>query len=109
MQMSVSTGVNDMQACKEEPKPVQEAYSTLLNRPGGDQNTPDVRAPLLRIRVLKSLHSVLLARRDWIEQQRSHMLQQDFKQLQRREVCVRAACDDAMFLRAGSSWQLCKM
>lgn len=75
-----------LQACSQEPQPVQEAYSALLDRSGGDQTIPDVRSPLLRMRVLKSVHSVLLARQDWLEQQQC--VQSDFRQLQRREVCA---------------------
>lgn len=75
-----------LQACAQEPQPVQEAYSALLDRTGGDQTTPDVRSPILRMRVLKSAHSVLLARQDWLEQQQC--VQSDFRQLQRREVGI---------------------
>ena len=85
-----------MQACSQEPQPVQQAYGALLGRSGGDQNAPDVRSPVLRMRVLKSVHSVLLARHDWLEQQQC--VQSDFRQLQRREVSSPEAVTDMFHL-----------
>ncbi|KAL0048046.1 hypothetical protein WJX82_006459 [Trebouxia sp. C0006] len=75
---------NMVKACKDEPGTVQEAYSALLDRPGGDQNNPDVRAPVLRMRVLKSLYCVLLARQSKLDEQRSYGTYQTYKSTKRR-------------------------
>ncbi|DBA94363.1 TPA: hypothetical protein ACH3X1_001969 [Trebouxia sp. C0004] len=75
---------NMVKACKDEPGAVQEAYNALLDRPGGDQNNPDVRAPVLRMRVLKSLYCVLLARQSKLDEQRSYGTYQTYKSTERR-------------------------
>ncbi|DBA89731.1 TPA: hypothetical protein ACH3X2_004613 [Trebouxia sp. C0005] len=77
---------NVVKACKDEPGVVQEAYNALLDRPGGDQNNPDVRAPILRMRVLKSLYCVLLARQSKLHEQRSYGSYQTYKATERRVV-----------------------
>ena len=82
------TGLSVMQACKDEPGAVQAAYNALLDRPGGDQNNPDVRAPVLRMRVLKSLHCVLLAQQSKLDEQRSYGTYQTYKSTERRVVSL---------------------
>lgn len=71
---------------------MQEAYNALLERPGGDQALPDVRAPVLRIRILKSLHSVLLARQSKLDEQRSYGSYQIYKAAERRVVSLPHPC-----------------
>ena len=81
-----------LQACGEEPAVVQAAYEQLLGRPGGDPSKPDVRAPVLRIRVLKSLHAVLLARHAEMLKQRHRCQYQSYRQIERTEVGSYAIC-----------------
>jgi len=80
------SGLSLLQACKDEPGAVQEAYNALLDRPGGDQNNPDVRAPVLRMRILKSLYCVLLAQQSKLDEQRSYGTYQAYKSTERRVV-----------------------
>lgn len=91
--VTMSVTCNDMpfhscvlQACNQEPAAVQQAYNDLLDRCGGDSSKPDVRAPKQRIRVLKSLHSVLIERRNDVERQRSYMSYQAFRTKEKQEV-----------------------
>ena len=65
---------------------MQQAYNDLLDRTGGDPSNPDVRAPKQRTRVLKSLHSVLIERRNELERQRSYTSYQAFRTKQKQEV-----------------------
>ena len=65
---------------------MQQAYNNLLDRTGGDPSNPDVRAPKQRIRVLKSLHSVLIERRNELERQRSYTSYQAFRTKEKQEV-----------------------
>ena len=65
---------------------MQQAYDTVLGRSGGDPSNPDVRAPNQRIRILKSLHSVLIERRNELERQRSYSSYQAFRTKERQEV-----------------------
>lgn len=65
---------------------MQQAYNDLLDRSGGDPSNPDVRAPKQRIRVLKSLHSVLIERRNELERQRSYTSYQAFRTKEKQEV-----------------------
>lgn len=65
---------------------MQQAYNDLLDRTGGDPSNPDVRTPKQRIRVLKSLHSVLIERRNELERQRSYTSYQAFRTKEKQEV-----------------------
>ncbi len=104
-----------VQACKDEPGAVQQAYDALLDRPGGDQHNPDVRAPVMRIRILKSLHAVLLARQSVVERDSHFNTYQMYKAKQRHEVglfpallldIVHASCCLVHTLEVMTHWTL---
>ena len=88
----MTTAFTVLQACGEEPAVVQAAYEQLLGRPGGDPSKPDVRAPVLRIRILKSLHAVLLARHAEMLKQRHRCQYQSYRQIERTEVGASEYC-----------------